>query len=351
MRDQTAPTRRQLLQTTTGLAAAGLLAGCTGGDGGNGSDGSDGGDGSDGRNGGDGSDGSDGGDGGDETYEYNMATASSGGSWAVQGAGLAEMWNEHDRIQITAINTAGGGENPILIRDGEAGLGFQSGSNLYAVLNGEGPYDEAIELQSVYRTNTNPIWYAVRDGSEMTTIADLDGKRVAVGPRGSNANYESTLFFDHVGIDIEPQYLSFSDAANAMANEQIDSMIVYGLIPAIQQLAEQIDIRPLEYGDAYDSLLSEFPWAVESTFPAAVVDWWDEETPMIGKDVHIVCRPDLPEELTYEITRITFENVEDAREIHVLFSGMNVEDAARDLDGNIDLHSGSERYFEEAGVL
>lgn len=312
--------RRQLLKATGGIAVGSLLAGCTGDESG-------------------------------DVHQYNMATASSGGSWAVQGAGLAEMWNEHEQIDVTAINTAGGGENPILIRDGEAGLGFQSGSNLFAVLNGEGPYDEPIELESIFRTNTNPIWYAVHDESEMTTLADLDGQRVAVGPRGSNANYESTLFFDHIGIDIDPQYLSFSDAANAMANNQIDSMIVYGLIPAIQQLAEQIDVRPLEYGDAYDSMLSDFPWAVESAFPAAITDWWDEETPMIGKDIHIVCQPDLPEEFTYEITRITFENIEEARNVHALLGGMNIEDAPRDLDGNIGLHSGSEQYFDEEGVL
>lgn len=346
--------RRRLLKTTGGLAAGTVLAGCSG-DGGDGSDGgTDGGDGSDGSSGdgasGDGSTDDQSGD-DQQTYQYNLATASSGGAWAVQGAGLAELWNELDRVEITAINTAGGGENPILIRDGEAGLGFQSGSNLYAVLNGEGPYDDAIDLQSVFRTNTNPVWYVVRDGSDMTTMADLDGKDVAVGPRGSNANYESQLMFDHIGVDINEQYLSFSDAANAMSNNQIDSMIVYGLIPAVQQLAEQTDVRPLEYGDAYDSMLEEFPWAVESAFPAGAVDWYDEGIPLIGKDIYIVTRPDVPEEFTYMITKQTFDNIEEARDVHFLFSEMSLEGGARDLDGTIDIHAGSRRYFEEEGAL
>jgi TRAP transporter TAXI family solute receptor len=345
--------RRRLLKATGGLAAGTTLAGCSGdggsGDGGS-SDGSSG-DGSsgDGSSGDGGSDGQSGGD--QQTYQYNLATASSGGAWAVQGAGLAELWNELDQVEVTAINTAGGGENPILIRDGEAGLGFQSGSNLYAVLNGEGPYEEAIDLQSVFRTNTNPVWYAVREGSDMTTMADLDGADVAVGPRGSNANYESQIMFDHIGIDINEQYLSFSDAANAMANNQIDSMIVYGLIPAVQQLAEQTDIRPLKYADAYDSMLEEFPWAVESAFPAGAVDWYDEGIPLIGKDIYVVTRPDIPEEFTYQITKHTMDNIESAQDIHFLFSGMSVEGSARNLDGTIEIHSGSRQYFEEAGAL
>lgn len=347
MTDTSNLSRRRILKATGGLAAMSSIAGCSGdggsGDGGSGS-GSDGGSGS-------GSDGGSDGGSDQQSYQYNLATASSGGAWAVQGAGLAKMWNELEGVQVTAINTAGGGENPILIRDGEAGLGFQSGSNLYAVLNGEGPYDEAINLQSVFRTNTNPVWYAVRDGSDMTTMADLDGADVAVGPRGSNANYESQIMFDHIGVDINEQYLSFSDAANAMANNQIDSMIVYGLIPAVQQLAEQTDIRPLKYADAYDSMLDEFPWAVESSFPAAAVDWYDEEIPMIGKDIYVVTRPDIPEDFTYKITKQTFENIETARDIHILFSGMSLEGGARNLDGQIEIHSGSRRYFEEKGVL
>jgi TRAP-type uncharacterized transport system substrate-binding protein len=136
-----------------------------------------------------------------------------------------------------------------------------------------------------------------------------------------------------------------------MANNQIDSMIVYGLIPAVQQLAEQTDIRPLKYADAYDSMLEEFPWAVESSFPAAAVDWYDEGIPMIGKDIYVVTRPDLPEDFTYQITKQTFENIESARDIHILFSGMSLEGGARNLDGQIEIHPGSQRYFEEKGVL
>lgn len=346
--------RRRLLKATGGVAVGGVIAGCSsdGGSGDGGSADGDGGSGDGSSDGGDSEDGgSDSGSDGEQTYQYNLATASSGGAWAVQGAGLAELWNELDRVEVTAINTAGGGENPILIRDGEAGLGFQSGSNLYAVLNGEGPYEEAIDLQSVFRTNTNPVWYAVRDESDMTTMADLDGADVAVGPRGSNANYESGIMFGHIGVDINEQYLSFSDAANAMANNQIDSMIVYGLIPAVQQLAEQTDIRPLGYGEYYDSMLEEFPWAVESAFPAGAVDWYDESIPLIGKDIYIVTRPDIPEEFTYMITEHTFENIEAARDVHFLFSEMNLEGSARNLDGTIEIHEGSRRYFEEEGAL
>lgn len=313
--------RRRVLTATGGLAVAGAVPGCTGGVGGG------------------------------EVHSYNFATASAGGAWEVQGAGLANLWNEREDVEVTAINTAGGSENPVLIDTGEAGLAFQSGSNLYAVLNGEGPYDEAIELQSVFRTNTNPVWYAVHADSDMRTLADLDGRQVGVGPRGSNGNYESDLFFDLLGVDVREEYLSFADAANAMANGQIDAMLVYGLLPAVQQLAEQADIRPLEYGDAYDTMLREFPWAVESSFPTVAVDWWDEETPLIGKDIFIVTRPDVPAEFTYAITKRTFENVEEARDIHVLFSGMSLEEATRDLDGTIEIHPGSAEYFEEAGVL
>lgn len=344
--------RRRLLKTTGSVVIGSAIAGCSG-DGGSGDGSSDGGssDGSSGDGGsGDGS--SDGGaDSDEQTYQYNMATASSGGAWAVQGAGLAELWNELNQVEITAVNTAGGGENPILIRDGEAGLGFQSGSNLYAVLNGEGPYDEAIDLQSVFRTNSNPVWYAVRDGSDIETMADLDGADVAVGPRGSNANYESEIMFGHIGVEINEQYLSFSDAANAMANNQIDSMIVYGLIPAVQQLAEQTEIRPLGYGEYYDSMLEEFPWAVESAFPAGAVDWYDDAIPLIGKDIYIVTSSDIPEEFTYLITKKTFDNIEAARDVHFLFSNMSTEGGARNLDETIDIHAGSRRYFEEEGAL
>lgn len=71
---------------------------------------------------------------------------------------------------------------------------------------------------------------------------------------------------------------------------------------------------------------------------------------MIGKDIFIATRPEIPTEFINTITRQTFENIEEAHDIHILFSGMSLEAANRDLDDTIEIHPRSVRYFDEVGV-
>lgn len=287
----------------------------------------------------------------DEVYKGNLATASEGGAFRVVGAGLAQIWNEHENLNITPITTAGDLDNASRIARDEVQIAINDAYHAWLRVMGESPFEEPFDMNTLFRMFTNQNWFVVREDSGMTQVTDLDGKSVGSGPRGSGANVDTTFFLEELaGLDIDYRYQSFSDAAQAIANNQLDSMLVYGILPAVQQLSQQVDIRPLEWPTDLLNTALEHPAIRELEFPT-FVDWWDEPIPTPAKDILITCRPDIPESAAYNITRQTFENVERAQEIFVLLRALNIDDAPRNVGGDLPIHPGAQRYYEEQGVL
>lgn len=348
IRQLTSQKRRDFLKVAGGTALAGLVAGCSGG-----GDGSSTPEPTTDSSSGDGGMTDQSGDGGgsQQVYQANLGTAAEGGAFRVVGAGLAQIWNENEQLSITPITTAGDLDNGARLGRGEISYAINDAYHAWLRVMGEPPFEEPFEMNTLFRMFTNQNWFVVREDSGMTHVSDLEGKSVGSGPRGSGANVDTTFFLEELaGLDIEYRYLTFSDAAQAIANNQLDSMIVYGMLPAVQQLAEQVEVRPLEWSSDLLSKALEHPAIRELEFPT-FVDWWDEPIPTPAKDIMITSRHDVSEEAAYLITKETFENVERAKEIFVLLQALNIEDAPRNVGGDIPLHPGAKKYYEEQGVL
>ena len=98
------------------------------------------------------------------------------------------------------------------------------------------------------------------------SFADLKGKKVGVGAPGSGteANYRQLL--DAYGMkkeDVNGQYLSFSESAEAFKDKHIDAFIVTGGVPtsAIMDVATQNAIRILPISaDILGKLTEKYPF-------------------------------------------------------------------------------------------
>jgi TRAP transporter TAXI family solute receptor len=335
------------------------LAGCSGdggsGDGGSGDGGSgDGGSGDGGS--GDGGSG-DGGSGDSQTsttsevYKANFGTAAEGGAFRIIGSGLSEIWNEHEQLDITPITTGGDLDNGARLARGEISYAVNDAYHAWLRVKGQAPYEESFDVNSMFRMFTNQNWFVVREDSGMTHVSDLEGKSVGSGAQGSGANVDVRFFLEEIaGLNIDKRYLSFSDSAQAIANNQLDTMLVYGILPAVQQLAQQTNVRPLKWDDDLLNEALEHPAIRELQFPT-FVDWWDEPIPTPAKDIMITCRSDVSEEAAYLITKQTFENIDRAKDVFVLLQALSLEEGPRNVGGDIPLHPGAQRYFEEKGVL
>jgi len=134
------------------------------------------------------------------TTEVVLGTATPGGGFPLYGAGLVETVHEADpALTVTPRNTKGSTENVPLLEDGKLDIALVQGEVAHEALSGIGrpPADLKI-IAAMYST---PGMFVVRADSPYRTIADLRGKKVAFGARGSGLVILARYVLDGVGLD------------------------------------------------------------------------------------------------------------------------------------------------------
>ena len=122
--------------------------------------------------------------------ELAISTASSGGAWFPIGAGMAEVIKKSvPGVQARVQTTGGGVENVKLVHDGKTEMGITISYLAYNGYNGIDPYKS--KMQNI-RTlcsglSTGVMQVVVPANSKIKSLADLKGKKVAVGPAGGGA--------------------------------------------------------------------------------------------------------------------------------------------------------------------
>ncbi|NCF87925.1 MAG: TAXI family TRAP transporter solute-binding subunit [Verrucomicrobiaceae bacterium] len=139
------------------------------------------------------------------------------------------------------------------------------------------------EVRTILPLFEDMLHFIVPNGSEIMGVADLEGKRVAVGPPASGtAKFVKTLF-EHYGIakgEFDPQRLNIDDACTALKQGKLDAvLIVAGFKPAaVEDLfwdhGDQFRFvslgQPAEVGDPVDGFLLTYPFAKRYLIPEGV---------------------------------------------------------------------------------
>ena len=114
----------------------------------------------------------------------SLGTATPGGGFPVYGEAFAKIVNGSDSGRvIEPRNTKGSLENIPLLESGQLDIALIAGEPAFEALNGiKGP---AANLRIIAAMYSTPGMFVVRGDSPYKTIADLKGKPIAFGARGS----------------------------------------------------------------------------------------------------------------------------------------------------------------------
>ena len=129
-----------------------------------------------------------------------LGTATPGGGFPVYGDAVAATLNEVDpSLGVTTRNTKGSTENVPLLEAGQLDLALVQGEVAYEALHGIGrpPADLKI-FAAMYST---PGMFVLRGDSPVRAIADLRGKPVVFGARGSGLVILARYVLDGLGLD------------------------------------------------------------------------------------------------------------------------------------------------------
>ena len=134
-----------------------------------------------------------------------LGTATPGGGFPVYGAAVADTVNEVDpTLALTPQNTKGSTENVPLLEAGRLDVALVQGEVVHEALGGIGrPPAKLKLLAAMYST---PGMFVVRADSPYRAIADLRGKPVAFGARGSGLVILARYVLDGLGLDQERDF-------------------------------------------------------------------------------------------------------------------------------------------------
>jgi uncharacterized protein len=282
----------------------------------------------------------------------SIGTGGTGGLFYVIGAGMADILNRHlDGVTARAEVTGASVENIRRVAADQMTFGFSSSSTLYEATVAEGPFEEALPVAGMAYLYPAVLQIATIEGTGIETMEDLAGKRINLGPPGSNAAVLAQRLLEAYGV-FEPgnaQFISYAEGTSAMINGNLDATVVLAGAPtaALIDLGAQREMRLLAVdADVVAGMLEEYPFYQLYDIPAETYSGQTEAVTVINDPATLFAKADADEELIYSITKTLFDNLDELGEIHPQAAAIALETGP---NTPIDLHPGAQRYFDEAG--
>lgn len=283
-----------------------------------------------------------------------IGTASPGGTHAIYGQGLASVISNHVEVPASTQQTQGPNQNLVLTQSNRVDLGLTTMGPAYEAWTGElelNPGVEHKDIRALIPMYITPFQVAALERSEITSVADLDGKTVGTGPKGGTGGTYWERWFETLGLDVTIRNGPLGDQTSQLADGRLDAVATAAGLPisAFSELEATVDANIFSLSqEQIDELLPSLPYAREFTIPEDTYDSINEPVSTLGMWNFVIANKEMPDELAYEIVKAVFDNHDEMVSTHASAS----ETLAENVSENdfLWLHPGAVRYYEEQGI-
>ncbi|MCY1152939.1 MAG: TAXI family TRAP transporter solute-binding subunit [Sphaerochaetaceae bacterium] len=280
----------------------------------------------------------------------NIATASVGGAYYAIGQEISNLVSAHaEGVNLSPEVTAGSVENPRLVDAGDADFGITNSNLANAALNGTDPYAKPLNVKAVGNLHPSIFHMITLDTSSINSLADLKGKKVAVGPAGGGSLPILELLLEQVGLtkdDIVPSYLSYSDGFTQLADGNVDVAIALSGYPAssVMEITATKDIKFINLNKEFMASISkQYPYYSGFDIPADTYNL-SNDAYALGINNLLIVNGDISEDVVYQVTKAIYGNLEEFAQNNATAKQIN---AATSSETIIPLHEGAQKYFSE----
>lgn len=283
-----------------------------------------------------------------------IGSASIGGVYHVYAGGWAQIIEKSLGVPTGVEVTGGPNHNMTLIQNNDLELGMITMGPAWEAWHGEGDWTGGVQHRDVRVVfpmyNTYSQWWASKK-SGITSLNDLAGKTIGVGPSGGTSGTYHPRILDLLGIKTTNRLAGLSDLVSQHIDGQLAANSFASGIPVagVLETAAQMDIVLFGVdGAARDKVVSEWPYWSAATIPASAYDFLDKDVETIGIWNMAVAHKDLSDDFIYEMVKAVFEKQPDL----VIASQSAVETLPENIINNswMWMHPGAIRYYEEKGI-
>ncbi len=283
-----------------------------------------------------------------------LATASPGGVYYVYGEELARILTEKLGVTVNPLPTQGPVHNVKLVEDGGAQLGMITMGVGLQGWNGTGDWNNGKRLRTMralFPMYDTPFQAVVLRRSGITTVAQLDKKRLGVGPRAGTGGTYIPPILKILGISAESTYGSFDDMVTELVAGRHDAFVTLtgAPMPAIREAEAKEPITFISLSpEQIDAIRKAMPEFSPSKITAGTYRALDKDYVTFGVYNFAIGRADLPDDLVYQLVKAVFENQPRLLKAHSTAS----ETLPQNVDKNtfLPFHPGAVRYYREIGI-
>jgi uncharacterized protein len=286
-----------------------------------------------------------------------LATGSAAGVYFPLGSALAATWSrEIEAVAVTAETSFASVVNMQLIESGESDLALvQNDIASYAgkgteMFAGSAPLSRPVGMAMLYPEMVQIVTLA---GSGIETVADLAGKRVAVGAAGSGTERNAHQILQAHGLsygEIHEYYLTFGEAVVSLRDGVIHAAFLTAGVPtrAVADLDSNygldIALVPVDSAAAAETA-SQSPYFSEAVIPAGTYAGVETDTRTLAVVAMLVASRELDAGLVERMLEVMFSEPGLRRLCAAHPRGCDVSLASALEKMPLPLHPGAERFF------
>jgi TRAP transporter TAXI family solute receptor len=294
-----------------------------------------------------------------QTNRISITTGGTGGVYYPMGGGMANILSKYlPGLQATAEVTGGSVDNLKLLASGKSEVAFSMADTSWEAYQGVDKFkDRKVDARTLMVLYPNKMHVVTVEGTGITKMADLKGKRVSTGSAGSGTEIMALRILEAFGLDakkdLKQERLGVAESVNAVKDRKLDAFFWVGGIPtaAVTDLAATpgMKIKLIDHDEAVDAMNKKYgPLYVKGVIAAGSYAGQDKPNAEIDVWNILVTSDKMSDKMAYDIVKTLFDKKAELVAVHK--EAQNIELKNQATGSPIPFHPGAKKYFEEQGV-
>src|SRR5215470_1528626 len=257
-----------------------------------------------------------------EKYSLSIATGGTGGVYYPIGVGMANILSRYvPGMQATAEVTGGSVDNLKLIATGKPYIAFSMADAGQDAFRGEDKFKGTkVPLRTLMVLYPNRMHVVTVEGTGISKMSDLKGKRVSTGSPGSATEVMAFRVIEAAGLDKDKdmtrERLGVSESVNAIKDRKIDAFFWVGGLPtaAVTDLANTpgIKIKMIDHAYTVPAMNKKYGQLyVEDVIPKTMYRGMDADNKQATVWNILVSNENLSDRTAYNIVKTIFDHRDD----------------------------------------
>jgi uncharacterized protein len=295
-----------------------------------------------------------------QAQNLSIATGGTGGVYYPLGGGMAAVLSKYvPGMQATAEVTGGSVANLQLIGTGKPYIALTMSDATLDAFKGQDKFTgKPVPVRTLMVLYPNRMHVVSVEGTGISKIADLKGKRVSTGSGGSATEVMAFRVLEAAGLDkdkdITRERLGVAESVNALKDRKIDAFFWVGGLPtaAVTDLANSpgVKIKMIDHANLVPAMNKKYGnLYVQDVIGKDVYKGMEADNHQATVMNLLVANRSMDDKTAYNIVKAMFEHRDELIRVHKEAENIKLE-SQKTAASSIPWHPGAVKYFAEKGI-